>query len=120
VGVVMLRHKKCRLNVFQLEHASGPQEFKNEPKIALETGEEGLEIINKIKSFLNPKGRLIAEVGISAGKRLKKTYPKDIFNWLKYRKPSEKKSIWDILDKLEIFNIFPIHCAFICGVKDLS
>jgi methylase of polypeptide subunit release factors len=41
-------HKKCRLNVFQLEYASDPQEFENEPKIALETGEEGLEIINKI------------------------------------------------------------------------
>lgn len=68
------------------EYNKIPVEFKNEPKIALESGRSGLNVIDKIltqaKDYLNPNGTLIAEVGFTAAKRLKKNIPKYHLNGL--------------------------------------
>lgn len=73
------------------EYQSSPKEFKNEPKIALESGKTGLDIPEKIllqaREYLNPQGTLIAEVGYSTAKKLKKKYPKGLLEWFGYRKP---------------------------------
>src|SRR5207237_53706 len=62
------------------EYNSSPLEFKNEPKIALECGKDGLDIIHRIlreaKQYLNKQGTLIAEIGFLAAKRVKRKYPK--------------------------------------------
>lgn len=81
------------------EYDQSPIEFKNEPKMALESGADGLDIVNVIltqaKSYLNPKGALIAEVGITAVKRLKKKHPRVRFQWLKYRRLNGKEFFFD-------------------------
>lgn len=96
------------------EYESSPEEFKKEPKIALECGDDGLEIISRIlseaKHFLNPNGKLIAEVGVTAAKRLKKKYPEVSFEWFTYRKPEGKESILDV---------FGMHCIFSCKAEEL-
>lgn len=74
-----------------------PEEFKNEPELALAAGKDGLDIIHHIlaqaKSYLNENGTLIAEVGFPAAKLLKKKYRKVPFKWYKYRRPSGKESL---------------------------
>lgn len=93
------------------EYESSPKEFKSEPKIALEAGKTGLDIINKIilqaKNYLNPNGVLIAEVGFTTAKRIKKAFPCVPFKWFKYRRPSGKES-W-----------LGMHGVFLCEQKDL-
>ena len=85
--------------VSTLEYNQSPIEFKNEPKIALESGADGLDIVNKIltqaQSYLNPNGELIAEVGLTAAKRLKKKHPQVHFKWLKYRRLNGKEFFFD-------------------------
>lgn len=80
------------------DYNRAPPEFKKEPKMALEAGEDGLDIINIIiqqaKAYLNPTGLLIAEVGSPAVKVLKKKYPHIRFKWLKYRPPNGKESFF--------------------------
>jgi ribosomal protein L3 glutamine methyltransferase len=67
-----------------------PQEFKNEPKIALLSGKTGTEIIEKIinnaKNYLTPNGKLIIEVGYDTPKKIKKKFPKYNFTWLTYKR----------------------------------
>lgn len=86
------------------DYEKSPTEFKREPKLALESGRDGLDIIRRIlndaKSYLNPNGKLIAEVGPAAAKLLKKQYPHLPFKWYKYKKPSKKES-W-----------FAVECVF--------
>lgn len=76
------------------DYARSPAEFKTEPKLALEAGEKGLDIIDRIlqqsKSYLNPKGTLIAEVGTKTAKLVKKKYRSIQFKWYKYRTPGGK------------------------------
>ncbi|MDD5586157.1 MAG: 50S ribosomal protein L3 N(5)-glutamine methyltransferase [Alphaproteobacteria bacterium] len=76
-----------------------PDEFLNEPKIALASGTDGLDMISRIlkraKSYLNANGTLIAEVGLYSAKRLKKKYPKSGFQWFKYRRPNGKEGFFD-------------------------
>lgn len=78
------------------DYNATPTEFKNEPKIALESGRDGLDIINQIlrqaKHHLNPNGCLIMEVGYPAAKLLKKRYRQIPFEWFTYKKPIESKS----------------------------
>lgn len=80
------------------EYQKSPQEFKTEPRIALEAGEDGLSLIHHIltqsKIYLNPEGTLIAEVGCSAAKRIKKQYPHVKLQWFKYRPPGGKASFF--------------------------
>lgn len=60
------------------EMANLPPEFQHEPRLALEAGEDGLDIVRKIlqqaHNYLNAKGLLIVEVGASQPALLT-TYP---------------------------------------------
>lgn len=80
------------------EYQKSPDEFKNEPKIALEAGTEGLDLIHKIlaeaKKYLNANGTLIAEVGFPAATLLKKHYPHTPFEWFKYRNSDGRESFF--------------------------
>lgn len=97
--------------VSPLEYLMSPREFKNEPVIALVSGKDGLDIVHKIlkqaKNYLNPKGKLIAEVGFPAAKRVKKAYPKVPFTWYKYRCPKGKEA-W-----------LGMHGTFACKADEL-
>lgn len=98
--------------VSQKEYQKSAEEFKTEPRMALEAGEDGLSIIRRIlsqaKHYLNPNGILIAEVGISAAQLIKKQYPQVKFQWLKYRRPSGKESF------------FGGHGVFLCHANALE
>lgn len=60
------------------EMANLPPEFQHEPRLALEAGEDGLDIVRKILqqayNYLNNKGILIVEVGATVNALLE-TYP---------------------------------------------
>lgn len=94
------------------EYEKSPAEFKQEPKIALESGVEGLDLVHRIlrkaKHYLSPQGTLIAEVGSSAAKRLKKHYPNIKFTWFKYKRPNGSIS-W-----------FSTPGVFLCKKEDLQ
>ncbi|MGE3319110.1 MAG: 50S ribosomal protein L3 N(5)-glutamine methyltransferase [Candidatus Berkiella sp.] len=94
------------------EYNATPKEFKNEPKMALECGKDGLDIIHRIlkeaKSYLNPHGKLIAEIGYPAAARVKKQYSKIPFKWYKYRNPQGKEAF------------FGMHGVFECKASDLN
>ncbi|MBS0288909.1 MAG: 50S ribosomal protein L3 N(5)-glutamine methyltransferase [Proteobacteria bacterium] len=93
----------------------GPKELKNEPRIALDGGSNGLDIIDcilmKAKNYLNPNGKLIAEVGFSAPKLLKKRYP--FLKWLSPKPAKHEETIFD-------FFLYSGHCIFTCNTKDLQ
>lgn len=78
--------------VSKAEYNRCPKEFKREPKLALESGRDGLDLIRQIlknaKDYLNPDGKLIVEVGMPAVKRIKKHYRHIPFKWYKYRTPA--------------------------------
>ncbi len=94
------------------EYHATPKEFKNEPKMALECGKDGLDIIHKIlkqaKAHLNPRGKLIAEIGYPAAARVKKQYKKIPFKWYKYRNPQGKEAF------------LGMHGVFECKASDLN
>lgn len=75
--------------VSEAEYQKQPQEVKNEPKIALTSGETGLDIVHKLlaqsKKHLNQEGVLLTEVGYEAAKAIKKYYPQVPFHWYKCR-----------------------------------
>lgn len=62
-----------------------PQEYRNEPELALASGEDGLEHIRRIladaPNHLNPGGILIAEIGHNRD-ALEAAYPNLPFTWL--------------------------------------
>jgi len=93
------------------EYRRGPWEFKNEPRLALESGEEGLDLIHQIlqnaSKYLTPQGKLVAEVGFPAAKRLKWRYPRLPFKWYTYRKSSGKTPF------------LAMDCIFECQARDL-
>lgn len=93
------------------EYQASPDEFKQEPKIALECGSDGLDIIHEIlrsaKKHLNPQGRIIAEIGYPAAQRVKKHYAKVPFKWYKYRRPNGKESL------------LGMHGVFECAAQNL-
>lgn len=97
--------------VSEREYQQSPDEFKNEPKIALASGKEGLDVVHRIMSqakvHLNTQGHLIAEVGYTAAKRIKKQYPDVKLQWFKYRRPSGKESF------------LGDHGVFVCEQKHL-
>lgn len=69
------------------EMASLPQEFKYEPVLALESGEDGLDLTVKIlqqaAQYLTEDGLLIVEVGDS-WHALEAKYPNVAFTWLEF------------------------------------
>jgi ribosomal protein L3 glutamine methyltransferase len=66
-----------------------PQEYHHEPRLALEAGNDGLNIIKKIleeaKDYLSDQGILIVEVGNSA-EALVSQFPHLPFTWLEFEK----------------------------------
>ncbi|MFT6836239.1 MAG: ribosomal protein L3 glutamine methyltransferase [Francisellaceae bacterium] len=67
---------------------SMPSEFKHEPKMALESGLDGLDIVRRILKqaphHLNANGKLIVEVGNSKP-ALEALYPNVPFTWLDFQ-----------------------------------
>ena len=64
-------------------------EFKHEPKLGLEAGKQGLDIVTHILrdavDYLLPGGILIVEVGNSAG-ALEQAYPDIAFTWIEFER----------------------------------
>ena len=73
--------------VDQVEMNALPDEFHHEPKMALESGEDGLDAIKTIIAeatyLLNDGGILIAEVGASQP-QLEEAFPDLPFTWLEF------------------------------------
>ena len=76
------------------EYEANDEEWKNEPKIALECGKEGLNVINRIftnsHNYLTESGFLIMEVGYTAEKILKNKYS-NFFDWIEFTDSQGKK-----------------------------
>lgn len=100
------------------EYRRSALEFKNEPKIALESGKDGLDIVRRIlseaKAYLNPEAKLIMEVGYAASERIKKKYRKIPFIWFTYKKPN---ATW--FDKW-FDKWFGLDCVLMCKRKELE
>lgn len=66
-----------------------PPEYHHEPKLALEAGKDGLNLVRKIlktaKNYLSPHGVLIVEVGNSKAALIAQ-FPKLPFHWLEFEK----------------------------------
>ena len=66
-----------------------PDEFSYEPKLALEAGFDGLDIVKRILrdaiDYLSPQGVLICEVG-NSWVSLQEQYPQVPFNWLEFER----------------------------------
>jgi ribosomal protein L3 glutamine methyltransferase len=64
-----------------------PKEYHHEPKMALEAGDDGLDLAHRILkeaiNYLNPNGILIVEVGNSQYD-LEKEYPNIPFTWMEF------------------------------------
>jgi ribosomal protein L3 glutamine methyltransferase len=62
-----------------------PPEFRHEPAIALDGGDDGFDIVHRIlagaKAHLNPGGGLLCEIGTDR-EMLEQTYPDTPFLWL--------------------------------------
>lgn len=73
------------------EYEALSPEFIHEPKLALECGPEGLDIVHRIirvaGKYLNPGGKLFAEVGSAAVEPLVAAYPKLDLHWQPYMRP---------------------------------
>ncbi len=73
------------------EYCQIPQEFRKEPRLALESGEDGLDIVirilGQVRNYLASSGWLIMEIGASAVPRLKKRMECRNFKWLAYQRP---------------------------------
>jgi len=89
----------------------GPQEFKNEPRLALESGRDGMDIVKRMLreagAYLNPTGKLIAEVGFPTAKKIKRQYRNLPLKWYTYRKPNGKTAF------------LAIDGVFECQARDL-
>lgn len=74
------------------EYTALPKEFFHEPKLALEAGKDGLDIVSRILQeagqYLTPKGVLIVEVGFSQD-QLEARYPDVPFTWLQFERGGE-------------------------------
>jgi ribosomal protein L3 glutamine methyltransferase len=64
-----------------------PEEYRHEPGLALEAGEDGMEVVSRILAggadYLRPGGIIVVEVGASA-ELLMKRYPDVPFLWLDF------------------------------------
>ncbi|MES2772167.1 MAG: 50S ribosomal protein L3 N(5)-glutamine methyltransferase [Pseudomonadota bacterium] len=62
-----------------------PDEYRHEPKLALASGEDGLDtvrqILSKAKEYLTPTGMLVVEIGHNRD-ALEAAFPETAFTWL--------------------------------------
>lgn len=69
--------------------ANLPLEFSREPRLALESGEDGLDftrmLLQQAARHLNPGGHLIVEVGNSWG-ALEELFPEIHFTWIEFQR----------------------------------
>ena len=73
--------------VSEAEYQALPDEYKNEPRLGLEAGAKGMDIVERIlteaRDWLSDHGILIVEVGASA-ELLMNHYPDILFNWIEF------------------------------------
>ncbi|MEJ2214077.1 MAG: 50S ribosomal protein L3 N(5)-glutamine methyltransferase [Gammaproteobacteria bacterium] len=73
--------------VSEAEYQALPAEYKNEPRLGLEAGAKGMDIVERIltqaRDWLSDHGILIVEVGASA-ELLMNHYPDIPFNWIEF------------------------------------
>jgi ribosomal protein L3 glutamine methyltransferase len=66
-----------------------PREYRHEPRLALESGREGLDsveiILREAARHLRPRGLLVVEVG-NTERALRRTYPRVPFTWLDFER----------------------------------
>jgi ribosomal protein L3 glutamine methyltransferase len=66
-----------------------PREYRHEPKLALESGREGLDSVGIILAnaarHLRPRGLLVVEVG-NTERALRRAYPRMPFTWLDFER----------------------------------
>ncbi len=92
--------------VGSLEMQTLPDEYKHEPKMALETEENGLAIVERIltnaKHFLSSQGVLVVEVGNSEEALVEK-FPNVPFVWLDFEKGGQGVFLLTYNDLKEYF-----------------
>ncbi len=66
-----------------------PREYRHEPRLALESGREGLDsvgiILRRAAQYLRPRGLLVVEVG-NTERALRRAYPRMPFTWLDFER----------------------------------
>ncbi len=66
-----------------------PREYRHEPRLALESGREGLDsvgiILRRAAQHLRPRGLLVVEVG-NTERALRRAYPRMPFTWLDFER----------------------------------
>lgn len=66
-----------------------PREYRHEPRLALESGREGLDsvgiILREAARHLRPRGLLVVEVG-NTERALRRAYPRMPFTWLDFER----------------------------------
>jgi ribosomal protein L3 glutamine methyltransferase len=66
-----------------------PREYRHEPRLALESGREGLDsvgiILSEAARHLRPRGLLVVEVG-NTERALRREYPRAPFTWLDFER----------------------------------
>ena len=71
------------------EMRSLPREYRHEPRLALESGQEGLDsagiILRHAARHLQPRGLLVVEVG-NTERALRRAYPRMPFTWLDFER----------------------------------